>query len=194
MTLTGRNMKKTKQEKVIKLDIGCGKNKVSPDFIGVDQYAMNGVDVVCDLTKTWMWDDNSVDEIHCSHFLEHLTNNENKYERIHFFNEMYRVLKVGGKVTLIFPHWCSNRYYGDPTHREPFSEMGFYYLNKEWRMQEAPHTDIEFNANGYKCNLSASWGYTTNPALQNRNEEYKNFALQNYKESAMDIISTLIKL
>ena len=186
-------MKQKKEEKIIKLDVGCGKNK-QPGHIGVDQYQMDGVDIVADLTKKWPWKDNTITEIYCSHFLEHLTNNEGKYERIHFFNEMCRVLKPDGKVNLIFPHWCSNRYYGDPTHREPFSEMGFYYLGKDWRLSQAPHTDISFNPNGYSCNFVAGWGYSLRPDLATRNEEYKMMALQTQKEAAQDIIATLTKI
>ena len=59
-------------KKEVKLDLGCGKHK-KEGFIGVDQAKVEGVDVVHDLKKTpWPWKANSVDEIHCSHFLEHL--------------------------------------------------------------------------------------------------------------------------
>ena len=134
-------MAKTKAVKLINLDLGSGPNK-KDGFIGVDKYKMKGVDVVCDLGKEkWPWKDNSVDEVNCTHFLEHLTNFNGKWERTHFFNELYRVMKKGAKATLVFPHWCSNRYYGDPTHCEPFSEFGFYYLSKDWRATQAPHSD-----------------------------------------------------
>ncbi len=180
--------------KTIKLDLGCGGNKVSLDHIGVDKYKMKGVDVVCDIgTAKLPWKDNSVDEIHCAHFLEHLTNLNERWERTHFFNEMYRVLKKGGKATLIFPHWCSNRYYGDPTHKEPFSEMGFYYLSKEWRATQAPHSDKKWNKYGYDCDFDASWGYQLRQDLLTRNQEFQQNAMANYKEVIQDIIATLVK-
>lgn len=180
---------------VLKLDLGCGKNKAA-GFLGVDSIQFEGVDVVHDLadrSQPWPWADSSVDEVNCSHFIEHLTNFNEKWERVWFFNELYRVLKPGAKCTLIFPHWCSNRYYGDPTHKEPFSEMGFFYLSKEWRLDQgnAPHTDISKNQNGYSCDLQCGWAYSFGPALQNRTDEYRMYALQNYKEAAMDIIATL---
>lgn len=209
--------------KPIRIDIGCGKNKRKDgEWIGVDSIAFDGVDVVVNLCekhmvdkpikdsylamrgpefKPWPWDTDSVDEANCSHFLEHLTNLNDKWERVHFFNELYRVLKPGAKCTLTLPHWCSNRYYGDPTHKEPFSEMGFYYLSREWRkgdatkgiMANAPHADKEFNPHGYDCNFVATWGYGLNPAIQSRNTEYQTFALQNYKDAATDMIATLVK-
>jgi len=175
----------------IKLDIGCGPNKKA-GFHGVDQYAMPGVDSVFRIGgDKWPFADSSVDEAHSSHFLEHLTNLNGKWERVHFFNELHRVMIAGAKATLIFPHWASNRFYGDPTHCEPFSEMGFYYLSREWRKSQAPHSDIEWNPNGYSCDFECTWGYSMHQSLLTRNQEYQQFALQNYKEAAQDLISTI---
>lgn len=181
------------KNKIIKLDIGCGGNK-QEGFIGIDQYKMKGVDVVCNVGKEKLpYKDNSVDEIYSAHFIEHLTNYEGKWERTHFFNEAHRVLKKGGKMTLIFPHWASNRYYGDPTHKEPFSEMGFYYLAKDWRETQAPHSDKKWNKHGYNCDFEATWGYNLRQDLLSRNQEYQQNAILNYKEACQDIIATLIK-
>ena len=177
----------------MKIDLGCGKNK-KEGFIGVDQYSMEGVDVVLDIgASPWPWEDNSVDEAHCSHFLEHLTNLDNKWERIHFFNELCRVLKPGATCTIIIPHWASTRYYGDPTHKEPFSEMGFYYLSKEWRMGNAPHADIEINPNGYNCNFQAVWGNGMHPAVAQRSQDFQQFATAWFKEAIQDLHATLTK-
>lgn len=175
----------------IKLDLGCGKNK-KEGFLGVDQFSIPGVDVVHDLRLRWPWDDNSVEEANCSHFIEHLTNFGGKFERVHFFNELYRVLKPGAKCALAFPHWASNRYYGDPTHCEPFSEMGFYYLSRQWRMEQTPAVDISYNPLGYSCDFECTWGYSLHPSLAARNAEYQQFALQNWKEAAQDILATLV--
>lgn len=173
-----------------KLDIGCGKNK-REGFTGIDQYAMEGVDHVFDIRAPWPIADNSVDEIHSSHFIEHLTNFNDKWERVHFFNEMFRVMKDGATGTLIFPHWNSSRYYGDPTHKEPISEMAFYYLSPEWRETQAPHSDIKWNPNGYNCNFEATWGNGMHQALTVRNQEYQQYAMQWYKEAIQDLHVTL---
>lgn len=171
----------------MKIDLGCGKNK-REGFVGCDQYAMEGVDHVFNIgSEVWPFEDNSVDEAHAAHFIEHLTNHNDKWERVHFFNELYRVLKVGGTATIILPHWNSNRYYGDPTHKEPFSEMGMYYLSKEWRSTQAPHTDKQWNPNGYGCDFEATWGNGMHPALMSRNQEYQQYAMQWYKEAVQDL-------
>src|ERR1700751_2644070 len=94
--------------KPLKLDLGCGTRK-KDGFVGVDIRNFKGVDKVADLTKGWPWKNNSVDEVYCSHFIEHLE----VPERIHFVNELYRVLKPGATALIITPHWCSHRAYGD---------------------------------------------------------------------------------
>lgn len=167
---------------MVRLDLGCGKNP-REDFTGVDVRDF-GQEIVCDLRGDWKWEDDSVDEVHCSHFVEHLT----AQERIHFVNELYRVLKPGGKATIITPHWASNRAYGDLTHQwPPVSEMWFYYLSKEWREANAPHNDQ------YTCDFDATWGYSTHPEINLRNQEYQQHALTFWKEAAQDTVATLIK-
>jgi hypothetical protein len=174
----------------IKLDIGCGPNK-QPGHIGLDQIAFPGVDHVIDAGRdAWPFDRGSVASAHSSHFAEHLT----AIERVFFFNELYRVLAVGGQCQLIVPHWGSCRAYGDPTHQwPPIGEFTFYYLSREWRMANAPHTDRQHWDKGYDCDFDVTWGYSLHPALASRNGEYQQFALQNYKEAAQDIIATLTK-
>jgi predicted SAM-dependent methyltransferase len=180
----------------MKLDLGCGTQKKGVDWIGCDVVNFPGVDRVFNVgSDPWPFEDDSVDEAHCSHVLEHLTNFNGLWERIYFFNQLYRVLKPDAKCQLVFPHWCSTRYYGDPTHKEPFSEMGFYYLSRDWRRGNAPHCDSEQTPGpqSYTCNFEASWGYSFDQKLLTRNDEYKQYALSNYKEAAQDLIATVIK-
>lgn len=175
----------------LRIDLGAGKNPRA-GFIGVDRIDFGNGNVVCDLAKgNWPWDTSSVDEAHSAHFLEHLTNFEGRWERVTFFNELHRVLKPGAKCQLIIPHWASNRYYGDPTHKEPFSEMGFYYLDRNWRLSQAPHTDAEFNENGYRCDFNCTWGYNLHGALHVRNAEYQQHAMLFWKEACQDIVASM---
>lgn len=183
------NLKIVEAPVLLKLDFGAGKNK-REGFTGVDSRAFPGVDIVHDLTTPWPWDDNSVEEAHSSHFVEHLTS----IQRVHFFNELHRVLIPGGKCQIVTPHWASCRAYGDFTHQwPPVSEFLFYYLSKEWRATNAPHTDIEWNKDGYSCDFDATWGYSLHQQLVPRNQEYQQHALQFWKEAAQDTIATLVK-
>lgn len=167
---------------LVRLDLGCGKNK-REGFTGVDSRSFPGVDIVCNLgVDRWPWDDGSVEEAHCSHLIEHLT----WPERVHFFNELHRVLVKGARCQLVWPHPLSIRFYGDPTHQAPISEFALYYLRSEWRDANAPHA-------GYTCDFDATWGYSFHPALAARNDEYKQHAMAWYKEACQDVIATLTK-
>jgi SAM-dependent methyltransferase len=171
-------------KKLLKIDLGCGTKK-QEGFIGVDSIKFDGVDIVMHMGKDpWPWKDNSVSEAYCSHAIEHLT----APERIHFVNELHRVLKKGGKATIIVPHWASCRAYGDLTHQwPPVSEFWFYYLSADWRKTEAPHNNF------YTCDFECVWGYGMHPLLHGRNEEYKANAVQFWKEAIQDIHATLTK-
>jgi SAM-dependent methyltransferase len=192
----------------LKLDFGCGPHK-REGFKGVDAISFVGVDSVLNVVeqydperhgfdgprtpagyRIWPWPDNSVIEANASHFIEHLT----ALERVHFMNELYRVLIPGGKFQMAVPHWCSNRAYGDPTHQwPPVAEMWFYYLSKAWRKEQAPHTDISVNRQGFDCDFEATWGYAMRGDLTTRNAEFQQNALANYKEAAQDLIANLTK-
>jgi hypothetical protein len=182
----------------IRLDIGCGPNK-APDHIGMDAIAFPNVDVVHDLRVTpWPFETSSVTSVNCSHVLEHLTNLNDKWERVRFFNELHRVLvpveyssagiPVAGFARITIPHWASNRYYGDPTHKEPFGEMGICYLDPAWRKQNAPHTDKEHNPDGYDCHFACTYDYTLHQGLAGRNTEYVQMAVTFWKEAIQDVI------
>lgn len=198
----------------LKLDLGCGPNK-REGFIGVDSLPFDGkVDVVMDLRPPlippcksnrghlwdqtvecrfcgllvppknhWPWDDNSVDEVHCSHFLEHLTG----AERIHFFNELHRVMKPGAKALIITPHHSSGRAYGDLTHQwPPVVEMFWYYLDKTWRAQNAPHV-------GFTCDFQTTWGYSIGHPWNLKTPEAQMFGVNHYREVAQDMTATITK-
>ena len=168
----------------LRLDLGCGTRK-REGFKGADVRAFPGVDFVVNLgDDPWPWEDASVEEVWCSHMLEHL----HPPQRIHFFNELYRVMKDGSRATIITPHWASTRAYGDLTHVwPPVCEFFYFYLNADWRKDNAPHLD------SLTCNFESTSGYGLNPKLMTRNDEQRMFALEFYKEAAMDLVATITK-
>jgi len=175
---------------MVKIDLGCGTKK-KEGFIGCDRFAFDNVDHVVDLgQQRWPFEDASVDEAYSCHFVEHLT----QLERIHFVNELHRVLKDGAKATIIVPSWSSCRAYGDMTHQwPPVSPFWFYYLSKDWRKDNAPHNDIKHWDKGYSCDFEVTWGLGIHPTVASRNAEFQQFATQFYIEAVQDIHATLNK-
>ena len=171
----------------LRLDLGCGKNKLE-GFTGVDAIAFPGVDKVCDLTKTpWPWANDSVSEVHASHFIEHLTG----AQRVPFFNELYRVMKPGAQARIICPNWSHERAYGDPTHQwPPVSSWTFFYLHKAWRDVNAPHV-------GYTCNFEHVIVGVHDPNdsyVNTRNMETKIILMSRSVNVTTDIVATLTKV
>jgi SAM-dependent methyltransferase len=199
----------------VKLDLGCGKRK-KEGFLGIDRRKFEGVDGVTDLTKkNWIFQqselgtakllplnidgmtgfilpDNSVSEVYCSHFLEHLEHNQRQPERARFMNELWRVLIPDGIATIITPHWASNRAYGDFTHADkPVTEMFYAYLHRVWREDNAPDNDIEFNPDGYNCDFEYVLGHGLHPDIAKQPLEAQTFALQWYIEAAEELHARL---
>lgn len=174
-------LKQVVNQKLLQLDLGCGPNP-KPGYEGVDSIDFGQPHKV-DLRKPWPWKDGSVNSAHCSHFLEHLSGTE----RVHFFNELYRVLVSKAQATIIVPHWSSERAYGDPTHQwPPVVFFSFFYLNADWRKQNAPHT-------GFKCDFEATGGNSLVQQWAARNQETQAFAQTHYMNVAQDLHVTIIK-
>lgn len=112
-----------KKEKVV-IDLGCGARR-KQDAIGIDKYHCSGVDIVCDIENGIPIEDNSVDKIYATYFLEHVDN------LIFTFQEMYRVLVNGGIVELLVPYYTSINAFKDPTHKNFFTEETFRYFSKD---------------------------------------------------------------
>jgi hypothetical protein len=145
----------------LRLDLACGKC-CQKDFEGVDIVAGKGVKHVVNLFKfPWPWADNSVDEIYCSHFIEHIpmvyigkglgpgvlgnfcecpqvikavpddSNDQDLF--FAFFDECWRILRHEGKMTVLCPSATSDRAFQDPTHRRFIVAETFSYLSAVWR-------------------------------------------------------------
>ena len=164
-----------------KLDLACGQNK-QQGFIGVDIVQLPGVDVVHDLEiYLWPFEDNSVDEIFCSHYVEHTI------DLMKFMDECYRILKTGSKMTIIAPYYSSMRAWQDPTHKRAVSEASFLYFNKDWRVQNRlDHYPI-------KSDFDFSYGYTLGSNWASRNEEARIFAITHYWNVVNDLQVVLTK-
>lgn len=170
-----------KTKDVKKIDLGCGKNK-REGFFGVDMSPDVKPDLVWNLEEyPYPFEDGQIEEIHCSHTIEHLQ------ELMPFMNECHRILKQGGIMSVVAPYYTSVRCWQDPTHIQPISEHTFLYYNKQWRetngLDHYPITaDFDF---GYQFAFTPEW--------INRSDEARRFALIHYNNVVTDIAVTLTK-
>lgn len=146
----------------LKLDLAAGQSP-REGFEGVDIWP-ESKHVVNLLRFPWPWADNSVAEIHCSHFLEHIpmefVDEFGNYVPcgtpgaqdllFKFMDEAWRILMPNGLATLIVPNARNNRAFQDPTHRRFFVAETFMYFFKA--MREANRLD-HYNV---KCNFGST--------------------------------------
>ena len=119
------------KDQVLKLNIGCGKEK-KDGYIGIDIQDF-GQEILRDIDNTYLpFQDNSVDEIFCKHTFEHLSNSKFVLE------EFARVLRTGGRAFIIVPHKDNDGAYVF-NHKKYFSKESFGKVN-------------QFNINGLLLN------------------------------------------
>lgn len=152
---------KTKKKKVevelVKVDLACGQNK-QEGFTGIDIADTDDADIVHDLSDyPWPFEDDSVDETFCSHYVEHTYPVGGQNDGlIAFMNEQYRILKDGGKARIIHPFLKGDRAFQDPTHTRFIPDVTWWYFNREWReLQKLDHYPI--TANFEVANIQSDW-------------------------------------
>ncbi len=114
-------------EKVEKIDIACGSNK-KEGFFGIDIDKYENVDYALDLRFNKLpFKDEQLIHVYASHFLEHLTFEENLF----LFNEVYRCMKPGGTFEIVVPHGMSYAGMVDLSHKTFWTEDTFGYFTPE---------------------------------------------------------------
>jgi len=107
------------------LELGCGPIRKFSNSITIDMVDLETVDIVADISDGLGFiPDNSIDEIHSSHFLEHVQDLE------FLMSEIYRILKPNGRKIGTVPHFSNPHFYSDYTHKSFFGLYTFYYMSK----------------------------------------------------------------
>ncbi len=164
----------------MKLDIACGQNK-QKGFTGIDIAPGDGVDIVHDLeTYPWPFEDNSVEEVHVSHYAEHTK------DLMKFMDEVWRICEDGAKISIVGPYYTSIRCWQDPTHTRALSEATWLYFQKGWReMNKLDHYPIQSDFEVANMLL-----YFNEPWNQ-KSEEARAFAAKHYFNVVSDILVEL---
>lgn len=198
---TKKPAKAPKSDEPLRLSLACG-DRVPEGFKGVDIVKTETADYVQDLLSfPWsQFADNSVDEIECTCFVEHIPHGDSRNDPFfQFFDEIYRILKpaefdpnnpnipLKGFARISCPYYTSSRAWWDPTHHRAISEQSFLYLNKQWRI------DNKLDHYPVSCDFDFSYGYILEPEWQNRNQEAQAFAIKHYNNVVTDIQVQLVK-
>jgi SAM-dependent methyltransferase len=108
----------------LRLNLGCGSKRI-PGFLGIDIGEGSAVDVRMDVMDYLRsLPDRSVEAIYTRHFLEHVAGDTLRP----LLQEIDRVLRPGGGIHIIVPHYSNPYFYSDPTHRLFFGVHTFSYF------------------------------------------------------------------
>lgn len=116
----------------IKLNLGCGlrRSHIS-GFINIDNRQECEPDLMCDVASGIPYPDNSVDVVYALDFIEHLE----RHEVLKLMDEVYRVLKPGGRFYHRTPSSDGRGCWQDPTHKSAWNinTWRFYFVHPAYR-------------------------------------------------------------
>ncbi len=115
------------QKTAVRLNIGCS-NEIKPEWINIDSVSGDGIQIVADLDgcdhTPLPYDDNSVDEIHCSWTLARINN------ILPLMQELHRIAKDDARATFTVPYGSSDNAWEDPTLVRRFFLKSFNYFSQ----------------------------------------------------------------
>lgn len=110
----------------VTLELGCGANKRIASAIGIDAIDYGCVDIVGDAMEILgHFPDESVDAVHSYHFFEHLP------DVSAMLDEIARIVRPGGRMEVVVPHFSNPYFYSDCTHKSFFGLYTFSYLAQD---------------------------------------------------------------
>lgn len=149
------------EDQKMKLDLACGQH-CREGFLGVDISAPGARYKVDLINGAWPWPENVIEELHCSHFIEHIPSEDSltgQDRLLRFFDSCWRILVPQGKITLVWPALQSVRAFMDPTHRRFIPLETMNYLSREWREKVGlSHYDVRCNFRLVSATLSVCEG------------------------------------
>jgi SAM-dependent methyltransferase len=107
------------------LDVGCGIRKLA-GAVGIDRNPASAADVLCDLDRApYPFRDDSFDALHATHVIEHVA------DVMRAMEEFHRLVRAGGRVRIVTPHYTDFSSFCDPTHRWHLNSFSFRYFGED---------------------------------------------------------------
>jgi len=150
------------------LDVGCGMNK-QPDSIGIDRNPASRADVLADLDRfPYPFRDNSFDRVTALHVIEHVS------DVIRAMEEFHRLLRPGGTLRIVTPHYTDFSSFCDPTHKTHLTSFSFRYFLLD-HGGFGYYSAAKFREISVHLKLLAFWRWLGFEFLVNRFPHYRRF-------------------
>lgn len=150
------------------LDVGCGRNK-RPGAIGVDRNPRSRADVLCDLDRfPYPFRDDSFDELHAVHVVEHVA------DVVKAVEEFHRLVRAGGLIRIVTPHYTDFSSFCDPTHRWHLNSFSFRYFGEDHAGYDY-YSPVRLRENKVRLRLLALWRYLGFELLVNSFPRFRRF-------------------
>lgn len=110
-------------EDQLRINLGCGNKRIE-GYIGVDRFPCAAAAVLCDVTRSLPFRDNSVDEFYLDNLVEHVP------DIPALMAEIVRTARSGARISIVTPHFTSLSSWKDPTHLHHLSYFSFDHFEK----------------------------------------------------------------
>lgn len=150
------------------LDVGCGIKKY-PGSIGVDRNPDSNADVLCDLDRfPYPFRDDSFDSLRAIHVIEHVS------DVIKTMEEFHRLVRPGGRILLVTPHYTDFSSFCDPTHRWHLNSFSFRYFGEN-NAGFGYYSRVRLREISTRVKLLALWRYLGFELLVNAFPRFRRF-------------------
>ena len=150
------------------LDVGCGRNKL-PGAVGVDRNPRTAADVLCDLDHfPYPFRDGSFDRLQAVHVIEHVS------DVIRTMEEFHRLVRPGGTIFLVTPHYTDFSSFCDPTHRWHLNSYSFRYFGED-NAGYGYYSSARLREKKVRVKLLALWRYLGFELLVNHIPRFRRF-------------------
>jgi SAM-dependent methyltransferase len=150
------------------LDVGCGINKLQGS-IGIDRNPASRADVLCDLDRfPYPFRDSSFDALQAVHVIEHVS------DVIRTMEEFHRLVRDGGEVYIVTPHYTDFSSFCDPTHRWHLNSFSLRYFGAD-HGGFGYYSHATFEEISVRVKLLAFWRWLGFGLLVNSFPRYRRF-------------------
>jgi SAM-dependent methyltransferase len=150
------------------LDVGCGVNK-RPGAIGIDRNPASRADVLVDIDRfPYPFRDASFDALQAVHVIEHVS------DVIRTMEEFHRLVRPGGEVFIVTPHYSDFSSFCDPTHRWHLNSYSLRYFGPD-HAGYSYYSPVRFEEKSVRVQLLSLWRWLGFELLVNAFPRFRRF-------------------